>query len=160
MTSKAEFTKQEWEALAQLPRWIVAAASAAEQDAAHRTHLEVESGMIATAKGRESSNAFLAEIAADALWAFDDRATLKEIDFTDRDAGIEKVLDRVIAIRTMLAAKADPGELARYGQWLLSITDVVISAARTGDVLGYGGQRITEAEKRFRDRLASALQNG
>jgi hypothetical protein len=57
----------------------------------------------------------------------------------------------------MLAGKADPADAAAYRRWLLAITDVVISAARTGDILGFGGQLVTASEHRFRDRLAAVL---
>ena len=52
MTADGRFSDDEWADLVALPRWVVAAASAAQPDAAHRTRVEVEAGLIASAHGR------------------------------------------------------------------------------------------------------------
>ena len=64
MTTKAEFTTDEWDSLVQLPRWVCAAASAAQRDLAYRTKAEVEVGLLSSAHGRNMGNAFLAEVFA------------------------------------------------------------------------------------------------
>lgn len=140
-----------------LPRLIVAAASASQKDAAYRTNIEVEAGLIASARGRESKNAFVAAVAAEALRVFDDRSTLEGVSFADIEAGIVAVLDRVASANDALRANAESADAAAYRAWLLKITDVVISAARSGGFLGLFGRRVTDAEKRFRDRLAAVL---
>jgi hypothetical protein len=160
VTTKADLAKDEWDRLVQLPRWVVAAASAAQHDLAYRTNIEVEAGLIASARGRDTGNAFLAEIAAETLRIFDDRSLVKSIDLTDRQAGIAGVLDLVGAANELLDAKVDRGDAMAFKRWLLAITDVVISAARSGDILGFGGKLITESEQDFRDRLAVVLRVG
>ncbi|GIH04203.1 hypothetical protein Rhe02_22700 [Rhizocola hellebori] len=142
----------------QLPRWVVAAASAAQHDLPYRTNIEVESGLIASARGRDTGNAFLAEVASDTLRIFDDRSLAGAIDLTDRDAGIAAVLDLVRSVNEILDAHVDNGDAMAFRRWLLTITDVVISAARSGDILGFGGKLITESEQSFRDRLAVVLK--
>jgi hypothetical protein len=158
VTTRADFAKDEWDRLVQLPRWVVAAASAAQRDLPHRTNIEIEAGLIASAQGRETGNTFLAEVGADTLRIFDDRSTVSAIEFSDVASGIAAVLERVGGVNQMLGAKVDPADAAAYRRWLLAITDVVISAARTGDILGFGGQLVTASEHRFRDRLAAVLQ--
>ncbi len=157
VTTRADFAQDEWERLVRLPRLIVAAASAAQKDAAYRTNAEVEAGLVASARGRESKNAFVAAVAAEALRIFDDRSTLDGVSFGNIEAGIVVVLDRVASANDALRAKADSADAAAYRAWILKIADVVISAARSGGFLGFGGRRVTEAEKRFRDRLAAVL---
>lgn len=158
MATRADFTGDEWDGLVQLPRWIVAAASASQRDRPHRTKIEVEAGLIASAHGRDTGNAFVAEVAADTLRIFDEPAMAGAVEFADVESGLAAVLDRVGAANRMLAAKTGPTERMAYGRWLLAITDVVIAAARSNDFLGFGGQLITESEQRFRDRLALVLQ--
>ncbi len=68
------------------------------------------------------------------------------------------MLEKVGAVNRLITAKADPSDVAAYRKWLVSITDVVISAARTGDFLGFGGQLVTPSEHTFRDRLVLTLQ--
>ena len=158
MTTKADLAKDEWDRLVQLPRWVVAAASAAQHDLPYRTNIEVEAGLIASARGRDTGNAFLAEVAADTLRIFDDRSLVKSIDLADREAGTAAVLDLVDAVNEILDAGVDRGDATAYRRWLIAVTDVVISAARSGDILGFGGKLITESEQGFRDRLAFALK--
>ncbi len=158
MVGRAEFTSDEWDSLVQLPRWVVAAASAAQRDRPHRTKVEVEAGLIASAHGRATGNDFVADVAAQTLRIFDDQSTVAEIGFADRDTGIAEVLARAATVNRMLSAKVDIPTAMAYRRWLLAITDVVIAAARSGDFLGFGGQLVTESEQRFRDRLALTLQ--
>ncbi len=70
----------------QLPRWVVAAASAAQHDLAYRTNHEVEAGFVASAHGRDTGNAFVTEVAGECMRIFDNRGVIAGTDFTDRDA--------------------------------------------------------------------------
>ncbi|MGE5830118.1 MAG: hypothetical protein ACM30G_17415, partial [Micromonosporaceae bacterium] len=79
------------------------------------------------------------------------------IDFRDKEAGITRVLERVKAANELLTAVADRADAAAYREWLLGVTDVVIRAARTGDVFGIGGVLVTELEWRFRDELVQVF---
>jgi hypothetical protein len=159
VTTRADFTQDEWDSLVQLPRWVVAAASHSQRDLPHRTTIEVEAGLIASAHGRDAGNAFLSEVGDATLQIFDSRAVVTAIDFGDVRAGLDAVLERVGVVNRMLTAKADPADAAAYRAWLLAITDVVITAARSHDFLGIGGQLVTAKEHRFRDRLAAVLES-
>ena len=158
MTTRADFTEPEWELLVQTPRWVVAAASAAQRDVAFRTNHEIEQGFVATANGRHLGNAFVTEVATETIKIFDDRAVVGATDFADREAGIQAVLDRVASVVQILAAKASPEDAKAYRRWLVDITDVVITAARSHDFLGIGGELVTQNERNFRDRLVLTLQ--
>ena len=159
VTTKVDFTSDEWDLLVQLPRWVVAAASAAQHDLAYRTHMEMEAGFIASAKGGELGNAFVAEVTADTMRIFDTPATARAIEFRDRTAALVAVLDRVRTANQVLKDKAAIADGMAYRRWLLAITDIVISAAKTGGFLGFGGELVTTSERAFRDRLVLALQS-
>jgi hypothetical protein len=158
VTTRADFTADEWNLLVQLPRWVVAAASAAQHDLAYRTNIEMEAGFIASAKGGELGNAFVADVTAETMRVFDTPATVAAIEFRDRAAALVEVLERVRAVNHLVKNKAEIPDAMAYRRWLLAITDVVISAAKTGGFLGLGGALITPSEQRFRDRLVLALQ--
>jgi hypothetical protein len=145
--------------LVQLPRWIVAGASQAQRDLPHRTTIEVEAGLIASAQGRDLGNAFVTEVAEATLRFFDNRATIAAIEFSDRAAGLSSVLEQARTANQVLKSKADVMDAMAYRRWLLSIADTVISAARTGDFLGIGGKVVTAKEQSFRDRLVLVLQS-
>ncbi len=158
MTTRANFADDEWDLVVQLPRWVVAAASAAQHDLAYRTNHEVEAGFVASAHGRDTGNAFVTEVAGECMRIFDNRGVIAGADFTDRNAAIDSVLAKVGAVNQLITDKADAEDVAAYRKWLVSITDVVISAARSGDVLGFGGQLVTASEHSFRDRLVLTFQ--
>lgn len=151
MTVVADFTDDERNLLVRLPRWIVAAASAAQPDNTARTHTEVEAGFIAVANGRQNSNSLVAEIADLTMAVFDDKR------FTTLEGGLDGALVHAAAAWQLLRTKAHAAEASAYGRWLLDITDDVIRAARSDDVLGFGGTMVTPAEQQFRDRLAQTL---
>jgi hypothetical protein len=157
MTTKADFAPGEWDLLVQAPRWVVAAASAAQQDLAYRTNHEVEQGFCATANGRHAGNAFVTEVAAETMKIFDSRTVVSAGDFADRAVGIDTALAKVEAVARMLAMKVEAADAKAYGDWLVDITDVVIRAARSNDFIGLGGELVTKAERGFRERLGQAL---
>jgi hypothetical protein len=158
VTTKADFATDEWAQVVQLPRWVVAAASASQRDLAYRTNHEVEAGFVASAHGMYTGNGFVTEVAGETLRIFDLRGVVAETDFSDREAAIDSVLEKVATVNTLIAEKADAEDAAAYRKWLVSVTDVVIAAARSNDILGFGGQMVTQSEHNFRDRLVLTLQ--
>jgi hypothetical protein len=158
VTTRADFGTDEWNLLVQLPRLVVAAASCAQHDLAYRTNHEIEAGFVASANGRQSDNAFVTAVAVEAMRVFDDRSVIAGIDFGNRSTAITTVLERVAIVNRLLTANADPADTSAYRRWLVDITDVVIRAARSGDILGFGGQLVTTSERSFRDRLVLTLQ--
>lgn len=50
---------------------------------------------------------------------------------------------------TLLATKASPEEAREYGQWAVAVAERVAQAASEGGFLGFGGERITAAERAF-----------
>jgi hypothetical protein len=158
MTSRTDFAAEEWDLLVQVPRWVVAAASAAQQDNSYRTNHEIEQGFCATANGRQAGNAFVTEVAAETMKIFDSRTVVGVTDFVDRAAGIDAVLARVASAVGLLGQKAESADAKAYRRWLVDITDVVIRAARSNDFLGLGGEVVTRSERGFRDQLVLTLQ--
>jgi hypothetical protein len=43
-------------------------------------------------------------------------------------------------------ATATPEEAAQLKQWLYGVGDAVANAAKEGDLLGFGGKRVSDAE--------------
>ena len=61
------------------------------------------------------------------------------------------------AAAAILAAKAAASEAEEYRQWSFSIAEKVANAATEGGFLGFGGERITPAEKSLIDDIRRAL---
>ncbi|WP_432975434.1 hypothetical protein [Dactylosporangium sp. CA-233914] len=161
MDTERKYTDEEWGLLVGLPQSVLIAASQAEHDGARRTREEWTAGMTAIADGRGSSSALVNAVAAEVVTRQGDVTDGDEppvIEFPDRDAGLADVLSRAKAAHELLAAKAEPADAEAYRFWVVTVAEQVVGAARTGGVLGLGGEQVTPAERSFRDELAAALE--
>jgi hypothetical protein len=157
-----EYSDEEWGLLVGLPQAVATAASAAESDGARRTWAEGAAGQDAIAAGRESGSVLVERVAQELISQVGDPEEGVEppvIEPSDRQAALSDVIDRARAAAALLDGKADPGEAAAYKHWLVTIAEEVVTAARSGGVLGVGGDVISESERRFRDELAAVLND-
>lgn len=56
-----------------------------------------------------------------------------------------------------LLAKLDPAQAAEYRRWALSVADSVAQASTEGGFLGFGGERLSESEKKLIGEVQTAL---
>jgi hypothetical protein len=153
------FSKEEWDLLVKVPRWVVRAASASQPDNARRTMIETEAGFLSVAEGRALGSDLVKDIAQDTMGIFDEKRGLPEsagITFDDLDTGMAAVIVQAQAAYGLLQDRA-PDDAATYRRWLLAISDTVIAAARSHGLLGIGGTYVTDLEKGFDRRLEQAL---
>lgn len=159
--TEPKYTDEEWGLLVGLPQSVLIAASQAEADGSRRTREEWTVGMTAIADGRGSSSPLVQTVAADVV---DRQGDIEEgedppiIEFPDRDAALADVISRARSAHELLSAKAEPADAEAYSFWVVTIADGVVGAARSGGVLGLGGDQVTPAERSFRDDLATALE--
>ena len=161
MDTEPKYTDEEWGLLVGLPQSVLIAASQAEHDGSRKTREEWTVGMTAIADGRGSSSDLVRTVAADVVARQGDITDGEEppiIEFPDRDAGLADVIDRAKAAHELLSAKAEPADAEAYRFWVITITDGVVGAARSGGVLGLGGDQVSPAERSFRDQLATVLE--
>lgn len=71
----------------------------------------------------------------------------------------EMAVERVGAA-SRLVAERTPGEAMRFDTWLREIAEDVAEAAKEGGFLGFGGERVSEAERQTLDRIDAVLQQG
>jgi hypothetical protein len=150
------FQPEEWELLIRLPAQVMIAATSAEADSARRTVAEGLAGLDAIAAGRAFDSDLVRAVVA-AIYAEQDMEAPAAQEFADRPEGIAEVLGNCRMAAGVLSGRADPADSAAYRQWLQSIAARVCEAARTGGVLGLGGDVLSTAEREFLDDLAIAL---
>jgi hypothetical protein len=156
------FSDEEWGLLVGLPQSVLTAASAAEHDGTRRTLAENAAGLETIAAGRESASPLVAAVAGEIVARVgdpEDGAELPAIEPADPRAVIEDVLNRAAEATRLLAKRVDEGEAGAYKHWLMEIAEHVVSAASSGGILGIGGDVVSAAEQRFRDRLAEILND-
>ena len=69
----------------------------------------------------------------------------------------DEVAKKCQQVNQLLAEKSTVAEAGGYKQWVLDVGQKVANAAKDGGFLGVGGQRVSEAEQEVLDKLAAAL---
>jgi hypothetical protein len=152
------FTTPEWARVVALPRRVIVAATSAEPDNPRRTVAEGLAGLEAVAAGRASDSDLVRAVVADFYAETEDDGPVAE-EFVDRVGGLAAVLAECREA-TRLLGRADPADSAAYRQWIQSIAARVCAAARSGGVLGVGGEQVSAKERRFLADLGKALRLG
>ena len=156
------FTDAEWGLLVGLPQSVLTAASVAESDGTRRTLAENAAGLEAIATGRESSSPLVTAVAGELVSRVGDPEVGEELPAIEPDdpAGyIDDVLGRARVAVTLLTDRTGEGEAGAYKHWLVTIAEQVVTASPSGGILGIGGDLVTDSERRFRDRLATVLND-
>ncbi len=143
-----------------LPQAVLNAASAAELDNSRRTRVENAAGLATIATGRESANPLVAAVAGEVIARAGDPEMGEELPVIqpiDPKSMIEDVLDRARTVAKLLAGRVDEGAAGAYKHWLIEVAEQVVTASSSGGFLGFGGEVVTDSERRFRDELAKVL---
>ncbi len=62
------------------------------------------------------------------------------------------------AVAALLDSKIDPMQATQYRQWALSMAEKVAMASTEGGFLGFGGTRLSDAEKTLIEQIKVALR--
>jgi hypothetical protein len=155
MTSRIDFTDDEWTRLERAPLLAGVAVSLAdpggpieavkESAAALRTLLEA-----ARAGGHgELVHALAQDVADKAQRRENPLAGFKP----DRRNAQQEVLEELRAVNALLLEKAAPEEVTDYREWLKAAAQRVALAAKEGGFLGIGGERVSEREQQMLETL-------
>jgi hypothetical protein len=159
MTTKTDFTEEEWTRLGRAPVVAGMAISLAdpggpietikESSAALRTVLEAAQG------GRYGD--FVRAVASD----FTEKAKHRQnpmAHFRPKGPGAgEEVLEELHAVNALLVEKATPEEGDQFREWLKTAAQRAATAAKEGGFLGFRAERVSEREQQMLDRLAEVF---
>jgi hypothetical protein len=155
MTTKSDFTEEEWVRLGRAPLVAGMAISLAdpggpietikESNAAIRTVLEVaQSG-----EHGEFVQAVAREVAEKASRRENPMAGFRPKGTDARD----EVLDELRAVNALLVDKTTPEETAQFRDWLRTAAQRAATAAKEGGFLGFNAQLVSEREQQMLDTL-------
>jgi hypothetical protein len=160
MTSKADFTDEEWTRLKRAPFLAGVAISLADPggpiEAVKETAATLRT-VVGAAEGDEHSElvkAVAQDVSADAKAR---HSPLK--DFKPgggANAGVA-ILDELRAANGLVTEKATAEEAADFRAWLLAAAQEAANAAKEGGFLGWHAQRVSEGEQKMLDSLGEAL---
>jgi hypothetical protein len=158
MTTKADYTAEEWELLRKAPLIMAAAVIVSDLSGSigvAREFLSMAQAVEETGE-RHDANELVAALVADLQRPQGEHAEETE-DITDISEARAKALAETREIATLLARTSPPAEAEGFKRWMLSIARRVSEAAREGGVLGIGSKLVSEKETAMIDELAEAL---
>jgi len=157
MASKADFTTEEWKTIVAAPPMVGLAVTCASPNGPWGVLKEMLSMGMAMAEmlQKGSSNALIAELAAD-LKA---RQTKPEPPqgIKDPEQAKELALNHVRMVNDIVNRKATRDEADEFKKWLLAVGQRVAEASNEGGIFGFGGERVSDAEKNALRQIAFAL---
>ena len=155
MTTKADFTEEEWARLERAPFVAGMAISIADPggpiEAVKETSATLKTVLAAAEKA--TSEGLVGEVAGAA--AADARARKNPLSgFKPRGAMAgEQILDELRAVHGILAEKATPEETAAYGDFIVSAAQAAADAAKEGGFMGFGAEQVSKGEQQMLDKL-------
>ena len=155
MTSKADFTEEEWARLGRAPFVAGLAITLADPggpiEAYKETKAALNSVLEASRDGRFGE--FVRTVATDAAAKAQRRKNPLEGFKPDRSRAREEILDELRAVNDLLVEKATPEEVAHFREWLRTASQGVALAAKEGGFLGIGGELVSEREQEMLETM-------
>jgi hypothetical protein len=157
MANKVDFTPEEWKTIVAAAPMVGLAVTCASPNGPWGVMKEMLSMGMAMAEMLEkgSSNPLIAALAAD----LKTRQTKPEPPqgLKDTEQCKEAALQHLRAVNEILDRKARGPEGDEFKQWLLTVGHRVAEATNEGGIFGFGGERVSEAEKNVLRQIAFAL---
>jgi hypothetical protein len=161
MTTKADFTEEEWARLGRAPLVAAMAISLADPGGPIETLRESSAALqtVIEAAQSGSNGEFVQEVARD----FADKARHRQNPMAGfkpkgRDAG-EEVLAELRAVNQLLVEKTTPEEREQFREWLKTAAQRAATAAKEGGFLGFRAELVSEREQLMLDRLAEVFHS-
>lgn len=162
MSTKADYTPEEWQLLLDVPPMVGTAVMVAGKSGlgSLKEAFALASGVLGGKKGYEENE--LIQSLVKARMKDGDRSQIEGITNNPYRSMQPIELAEVVAKKCgeasqLLAAKSTEQEAGGFKQWSLEVGEKVASAAKEGGFLGIGGERVSEAEKEVLDQLTAAL---
>jgi len=158
MTTKADFTNEEWTYLLQAPTAAGMYIMMADPNfviGSMKEAFAVSAGIIS--KEKESNSELLTALLAD----FKEKEMVKQARLKFEEKNMEAMkqtsLNALKKVVQLLAEKATPEEAAEIKNWLYDLGVTTAEAAKEGGFLGFGGTRVSEKEEKALQELADLL---
>ena len=159
MTTKADFTDEEWARLERAPIVAGMAISLADPggpiEALKETAASVKT-ILETAK--TGGDGELVDAVAKDVAAMAQQRQNPVGDFKPKGAMAgEEILEELRAVNGILTEKATPKEADAFRKWLLGAAQRTADAAKEGGFMGFKAERVSEGEQRMLDKLGEVL---
>ena len=156
MTTKADYTDEEWVALRRAP--LVAGLAVSLADPGGPIELTKEAlAILKVARTPPSRDELLLAVAQDLAAEVRARGKmLEDLDIRGR-AARKQVVEELTSVNAILTAKATPEEAASFRLWLVQAAQGAAEAAKEGGFLGVGRVLVSKGEQAMIDRIREIL---
>ena len=156
MTTKSDFTEEEWNRVRRAP--LVAGLAVSLADPGGPIEAAKESmATLKSATNPPSREQLLSEVALDIQQMAQQRENpVKGFKPEGPNPG-EGVLEELRGVVAIVAAKASPEELAAFGTWLVAAAQAAADAAKDGGFMGFHAVRVSDREQAMIDSVKAAV---
>jgi hypothetical protein len=157
MTTKSDFTEDEWTRLVRAP--LVAGLAISLADPGGPIEAAKESmASLKSATNPPSREQLVAEVALEVqAMAQAKQNPLRGFKVTKDRAPGEQVLDELRETQAIVAGKASSEETSAFGQWLVASAQAAAEAAKEGGFMGFGAERVSQGEQDMLDRMRDTV---
>jgi hypothetical protein len=157
MPRKADFTPEEWKKIVAAAPMVGLAVTCASPNGPLGVMKEMLSMGMAMAEmlQKGSSNPLIADLAAD-LKARQIKPEPPQ-NLQDPEQCKDAALQHVRAVNEILDSRFKGPEADEFKRWLVTVAHRVAEAANEGGLFGFGGERVSEAEKSVIRQIAFSL---
>jgi hypothetical protein len=155
MTSRADFTDEEWERLGRAPLVAGLAITLADPGGPFEALKEsraVLTTLLETARDGGYGD-FVQSIARDVAAKAKRRENPLSGFTPDRRNALDAILDELRGVYALLVEKAEPEEVDDYREWMRIASQRAALAAKEGGFLGIGGQLVSQREQEMLETL-------
>lgn len=159
MSIKDSFSPVEWSILTGLPERIIASAVTVDPASGFGSLLEEVAGLTELSQGAmERADSALVS-AVFSAYKEDGGGEARTLELSQQ--GIENLVPETLVmarqVAELLSTTVDADEAIAFTSWLSDAAESACAAARTGGILGFGGQRISDKEFEFLAGLEAAF---
>lgn len=158
MTTKADFSEDEWATLVRSP--MVAGAAITLADPGGPIEVVKETSAVlkfATSSSSEQRDDLVGELAREVRGLAEQRKNPLG-DFKPRGALAGKeIVDETARANEIVSAKASPEETGAFRAWIMECAQRAADAAKEGGFMGFHAERVSQGEKDMLAQLRSAL---
>ena len=156
MTSKADFSEEEWTRIKRAPFVAGMAISLADPGGPIEIVKET-SATLKTAQDAGGRGALVEAVAQDvSADARERKNPLKDFKPKGALAG-QEILEELTEVNRIVSAKATQEEADAFRDWLRAAAQEAANAAKEGGFMGFHAVRVSEGEQRMLDKLGGVL---
>jgi hypothetical protein len=157
MTTKSDFSEEEWSRVVRAPFVAGLAISLADPGGPFEAAKESMAAM-KSATNPPSREPLLADVALDvqAMVQQHHNPLQGYRPNTSEPVGAQ-VLAELGAVQSIVATKATSEEAAAFGQWLLATAQAAADAAKEGGFMGFGAEQVSQGEQSMLDQVRAAV---